>query len=348
MSATFAAPRRPALAGHCSVALSERRTVSLGRRRRRKAASIAIGMILLALAPNKIGYQDLGALLARQPAVAERWQQHLIASPFGTIHTAVFKMPTPIGSDIPHASIYALANFDPADIRGSIGRPLDNDATAPSQFPKPDRTAKADSLISRPRAPMPPLAPDIDLPYADIRPASRTSAALNTPVLAPIAFVRFCARYPEDCKRRSTEVDRTPVPLTRARLAELSKVNHEVNLSIKPQENRAGVLAEQWLVAPGRGDCNDYAVTKRHELLARGWPSHSLLLAEVVVASGEHHLVLVVRTRENDLVLDNLNWDVRPASQIDYQWIRAQQAENPKFWSKMNVARVDRLAMDAR
>ena len=99
-----------------------------------------------------------------------------------------------------------------------------------------------------------------------------------------------------------------PVTLTKARKAELAKVNREVNRAIRPQENPNGVTAEEWLVAPRDGDCNDFAVTKRHELLARGWPSRSLLLAEAVVASGEHHLVLVVRTREDDVVLDNLNW----------------------------------------
>jgi predicted transglutaminase-like cysteine proteinase len=214
-------------------------------------------------------------------------------------------------------------------------------------FPKSNGQAKHDSLLARSREPMPPLPPlNSQFKLANIRDdkvsttetRGVTPAAFNTPVLAPVAFVRFCARYPEDCKRRSTEVDQAPVPLTKARLAELSKVNREVNLSIQPQENRGGVLAEQWLVAPGRGDCNDYAVTKRHELLARGWPSHSLLLAEVVVPSGEHHLVLVVRTRKNDLVLDSLNWNIRPVSQIEYQWVRAQQEENPKFWSTITMA----------
>jgi predicted transglutaminase-like cysteine proteinase len=39
---------------------------------------------------------------------------------------------------------------------------------------------------------------------------------------------------------------------------------------------------------------------------------NSLLLAQVVIPSGEHHLVLLVRTRESDLVLDNLAENVRP------------------------------------
>ncbi|MGC2155472.1 MAG: cell wall hydrolase, partial [Pseudolabrys sp.] len=81
--------------------------------------SVAIGATALTLIPGKIAFQDLGALLARQPAVAKRWQQHLIASPFGTIHAATFSLPRPVGTAIPHPPIYALANFDPLDLTGS-------------------------------------------------------------------------------------------------------------------------------------------------------------------------------------------------------------------------------------
>jgi predicted transglutaminase-like cysteine proteinase len=172
--------------------------------------------------------------------------------------------------------------------------------------------------------------------------------SFEAPVLAPMAFMRFCIRYPQDCKVHQMAFRPAPVTLTKAREAELAKVNRDVNRAIRPQENLSGLMAEEWLVAPRAGDCNDYAVTKRHELLARGWPSRSLLLAEVVVGSGEHHLVLVVRTREDDVVLDSLSWTVRPVSQIHYQWVRAQQAGNPKFWSAINVTRAARVAINAR
>jgi len=141
------------------VALSERGAVSLGRRRRRRAASLTIGAMLLVVPPERIAFQDLGALLARQPGVAKRWQQHLIASPFGTIHAATFSFPRPVGTAIPHPPIYALANFDPTDITGSIGKQPLGDESAPLQFPKANRKAKRDSLVSRPREPLPPLPP---------------------------------------------------------------------------------------------------------------------------------------------------------------------------------------------
>ena len=172
--------------------------------------------------------------------------------------------------------------------------------------------------------------------------------SFDIPSLAPMAFVRFCMQYPQDCKVRGSVFRPELVSLTKLRRAELVKVNRDVNHAITPYNKTNDVSAEEWLVSPREGDCKDYAVTKRHELLARGWPSSSLLLTEVVVASGEHHLVLVVRTRENDLVLDNLNENVHLVSQISYHWVRAQYAKNPKFWSTIHVTRATQMAMNAR
>jgi predicted transglutaminase-like cysteine proteinase len=163
-----------------------------------------------------------------------------------------------------------------------------------------------------------------------------------------MAFIGFCKRYPQDRKVNGMAFRPKPVELSRARKAELSIVNREVNRAIRPQKNVNGVMAEEWLLSPRAGDCNDYAVTKRHKLLARGWSSRSLLLAEVVVPSGDHRLVPVVRSREYDLVLDNLNSKVRPVSQVRYEWVRAQQTKNPRFWCTISVARAARVAMNAR
>ena len=129
------------------------------RRRRRRQASVGFGALLFALLPNTIGFQDLGALLVRQPGVAARAQMHVIASPFGTIHAATFSMPSPIGTSIPHPPLYALANFDPTDITGSIASQFLGDPNAPLQFPAVNRDDKRDSLLSRPRAPLPPMPP---------------------------------------------------------------------------------------------------------------------------------------------------------------------------------------------
>ena len=136
-----------------------RRRLRFGQPRlgQRRFAQIGFGALALSLLPGTIGFQDLGALLARQPAVAERARERLIASPFGTIHAAMFSMPRPVGTAIPPPPIYALANFDPADITGSIGSQPLGDSAAPLQFPTVNRKTKGDSAISRAREPLPPL-----------------------------------------------------------------------------------------------------------------------------------------------------------------------------------------------
>jgi predicted transglutaminase-like cysteine proteinase len=157
--------------------------------------------------------------------------------------------------------------------------------------------------------------------------------SLDTPTLAPMAFTMFCLRYADQCRPQGPASRGGPVRLTEARMEELRQVNDRVNTSIIPERNDEGLAGENWLIAPASGDCNDYAVTKRAELLAHGWPARVLLLSEVATSSGEHHLVLVVRTKSGDLVLDNMTDEVDPWSTAPYQWIRIQTPTNPNYWA---------------
>lgn len=159
------------------------------------------------------------------------------------------------------------------------------------------------------------------------------------PWLPPIGHSRFCLRYPDDCKVLSVDFRRRNFALTRERRIELDAVNSEVNRRIIPKVSFANGATEEWLISPPVGDCKDYAITKRHELLVRGLPSRALLLSEVVIASGEHHLVLVVRLKDEDLVLDNLKDEIRPvaATYREYQWVRIETQQNPKFWARVRL-----------
>lgn len=155
---------------------------------------------------------------------------------------------------------------------------------------------------------------------------------LDAPTLAPMAHTMFCQRYENECRARPM-FRGGPVPLTEARWADLQEVNQTVNHAIIPERNELGLAGEAWLINPKRGDCNDYAVSKRHQLLARNWPARTLLLSEVVTDWGEHHLVLVARTTSEDLVLDNLTPQIRPWSRAPYRWVRIQMPENPRYWA---------------
>ncbi|MBR0797176.1 transglutaminase-like cysteine peptidase [Bradyrhizobium jicamae] len=154
----------------------------------------------------------------------------------------------------------------------------------------------------------------------------------ETPTLPPMAYTMFCLHYSSEC-RQAPIFRGGPVSLTEARWADLTEVNQAVNRSIAPERNELGLVGESWVINPDRGDCNDYAVSKRHELLKRGWPARVLLLSEVVVNSGEHHLILVVRTKSGDLVLDNMTPQIKPWSRVPYRWVRIQMPNKPKYWS---------------
>jgi predicted transglutaminase-like cysteine proteinase len=156
--------------------------------------------------------------------------------------------------------------------------------------------------------------------------------SFDTPTLAPMAFSQFCLRYPDECRTRKL-FRGGPVRLSAAKRSELARVNDTVNAGIVPEANLQGLAGEVWLIGPDRGDCNDYAVTKRHQLMQRGWPARALLLSEVVTTSGEHHLVLVVRSSEGDLVLDSLTDRIKPWFKARYQWVRMQMPGVARLWT---------------
>jgi predicted transglutaminase-like cysteine proteinase len=180
---------------------------------------------------------------------------------------------------------------------------------------------------------------------ADARNRSTQDSNLLTPImdasptLAPFQHVRFCLRYPSDCKSNPAEIDHIDLDAETSEL--LERVNHSVNLSIIPTIKDYGTnLGDGWTIAPDTGDCNDYAVTKRHELLESGLPSKALRLSVVKTASGIGHLVLVVVTSKGNIVLDNLTEMIRPWQSTDYHWLKIQSASDSKFWHEIKAPAV--------
>lgn len=156
--------------------------------------------------------------------------------------------------------------------------------------------------------------------------------AEGAPAVAPLSHVRFCIDHPDDC--RAQRMLFRPFKLTAERLAQAQRVNATVNREITP---RYKAQYAGWAISPKTGDCNDFAVTKRHELLKRGWPSQVLSLAVVRTSWGEGHLVLIIRSKNGDVVLDNLNKTVRNARDLNYDWIKVQSTSNPRYWAEIRV-----------
>ena len=168
-------------------------------------------------------------------------------------------------------------------------------------------------------------------------PAVPVALVETSPSLAPFQHVRFCLRYPVDCRSNLTENER--IELTREHSELLDRVNRDVNAAIEPVQKSYGKnLKDGWTIAPFTGDCNDYAVTKRHELLRSGLPARALRLAVVKTRSGEGHLVLLVATTKGDLMLDNLTDAIVPWESTDYQWMKIQSASDARSWYDVKVS----------
>jgi predicted transglutaminase-like cysteine proteinase len=167
-----------------------------------------------------------------------------------------------------------------------------------------------------------------------IEAGSLTSIVESSPTLAPFQHVRFCLRYPGECQSNSAGSER--IDLNAQTLELLTRINRRINSSILSRSKSYGRnLEDTWTIAPEMGDCNDYAVTKRHELLDNGLPSSALRLSVIKTAAGIGHLVLVVVTTKGDIVMDNLSEAIRPWQTTDYQWIKIQSATDPHYWSQV-------------
>lgn len=151
---------------------------------------------------------------------------------------------------------------------------------------------------------------------------------------APEGFVEFCTRFPVDCQQ-SGSASRAVV-LTDARWLELVETNRKVNAAIRPTTDRAFYgRAEFWTFPQTAGDCEDYVLLKRHQLIGQGWPSSVLLITVVRDEHGEGHAVLTVGTDRGDLILDNRTDVILPWINTPYQYVKRQRVGDPRDWVRV-------------
>ena len=161
------------------------------------------------------------------------------------------------------------------------------------------------------------------LPIADnIRPS--LNVANDRITLAPLDYVRFCMQRSAECK---FEAPNSIILVTAEILSALDRVNRGVNRRIQPKSD-----VTEWRINPPYGNCNDYVVTKRHELIKMGLPASALLITSAKTTRGEGHLLLVVRTDRGEMVLDNLTSEIHYRHETDYTWIKRQSSRNPAVW----------------
>jgi predicted transglutaminase-like cysteine proteinase len=156
------------------------------------------------------------------------------------------------------------------------------------------------------------------------------------PAQPPHGFVRFCEEMPKECasdQKSEARFDASP-----ERLRELDAVNREVNKAITPATDlEVYGVNEYWTLPTTRGDCEDYALLKRHKLIEKGWPVSAVLMTVVRDEKGEGHAVLTARTVQGDFVLDNKNEDVKVWTTTPYQYVMRQSYLNPRVWVALDT-----------
>lgn len=147
----------------------------------------------------------------------------------------------------------------------------------------------------------------------------------------PVGHAEFCAAHRGECGIETNVV--SAQPLTEATWRELLNVNATINSTIAPvTDEDLYRTAEYWTYPRTAGDCEDYVLAKRRELISLGWPASTLLITVVKEASGSGHAVLLVRTDRGDLVLDNQDGMVKVWNQTGYQFIKRQSQTHAGQW----------------
>ena len=148
---------------------------------------------------------------------------------------------------------------------------------------------------------------------------------------APFAHVMFCAQNPGECAAGggASEIFLSPFADK-----QLRAVNASVNRSIRPVNDRPD-QGDVWQVNVKSGDCEDFALTKRDRLIAMGWSAKALRIAVTKTPAGEGHAVLVVKTDQGDLVLDNRSNAIKGWRDTDLRWLMIQSGDNPRVWYQL-------------
>jgi len=150
----------------------------------------------------------------------------------------------------------------------------------------------------------------------------------------PVGHAEFCKSRPEECRANENPV--AAISLTEGLWQQLLSVNAGVNNAVVPVTDQdLYQVAEFWTYPNGYGDCEDYALAKRRDLINAGWPASTLLMAVVKQANGEGHAVLIVRTDRGDLVLDNQIGSVDLWSSTPYKFIKRQSQADAGKWVDM-------------
>ena len=179
--------------------------------------------------------------------------------------------------------------------------------------------------------------------YSSLKPMTtpNTGAAkafLTTldPVRGPIGWLQFCRDTPDECQ--GSDGASQPMQMSTSRMKDLISVNAKVNNEVSPVTDAEHFgVTERWSYPDdGKGDCEDYVLLKRRDLMARGWPASSLLITVVRDLKNEGHAVLTAHTSKGDLILDNVRDEIVSWNQTGYRFVKRQSTENVNLWVSLS------------
>ena len=130
--------------------------------------------------------------------------------------------------------------------------------------------------------------------------------------------------------------------LTNELWADLKRINKEVNKDITYEVDATlHDRVDYWTVVEGkgRGDCDDYALTKIKRLIEETkWDRENLSIAICYVedskgraGKGEGHAVAVARTDKGDFVVDNRHKKPMAYDKLPYKWVMMEDYANKRW-----------------
>jgi predicted transglutaminase-like cysteine proteinase len=153
----------------------------------------------------------------------------------------------------------------------------------------------------------------------------------------PIGHYEFCRANPVECNIRLR--DPGPEHMTGTLWKDIAAVNIGINAAVRPM-NDIDIYGkdEVWAYPGDVGDCEDYVLEKRRDLMRQGLSLSNLLITVVRKPDGEGHAVLTVRTDKGDFVLDNLTDSVRLWDQTGYRYLKRQATNHTGRWVTIREA----------
>jgi len=168
--------------------------------------------------------------------------------------------------------------------------------------------------------------------FSGVQVSASEGQAFLTSVTAtppPSGAQHLCRQYDWACSSRKTA--RLSV---QQELQIVERVNRQVNASTRKITDQSQYnTQERWALPTSLGgDCEDFALLKKMELVRAGVDPNKLLIATVLDSRRNGHAVLIYRSAKGDVVLDNQTNRIKLWSKTRYLFLRMQDPAYPKRW----------------